>query len=250
VHAFRVGSGGAAWTYPTSGPVSSTPVVANGLVCVGSDDHNIYCIHAGTGRLAWRHPTGGPVTSGPASVFQSFTERFYVGSNDGHVYALGTDGSLYWRFAAGAPVTAGPTYYAGVIYVGDSAGNVFGLFNIGRSPQWGRQKVGGAVGGTAAVSDSYLFVGSADSHVYARYLVIGDQVWSYPTAGPVRSGLAADATTVYAGDDHGYVYAIDIASVSVRWSYQVSAPVRSQILLANGVVYFGSQDHHVYALRA
>jgi outer membrane protein assembly factor BamB len=250
VHAFRVGTGGAAWTYPTSGPVSSTPAVANGLVCIGSDDHNIYCIHAGTGRLAWRHPTGGPVRSGPASVFQSLTERFYVGSNDGHVYALSTDGTLYWRFAAGAPVTASPTYYAGVIYVGDSVGNVFGLFNIGRSPQWRRQKVGGAVGGTAAVSDSYLFVGSADSHVYARYLVIGDQVWSYPTSGPVRSGLAADATTVYAGDDHGYVYAIDIASVSVRWSYQVSAPVRSQILLANGVVYFGSQDHHVYALRA
>jgi outer membrane protein assembly factor BamB len=249
VHAFRVGTGGAAWTYPTSGEISCTPAVADGLVCIGSDDHNVYCLHADTGRLAWSHPTGGAVRSGPVPVFQSLIERFYVGSNDGYVYALGSDGTLWWRFAAGAPVTAGPTYDAGIVYVGDSAGNVFGLFNIGRSPQW-EKNVGGAVGGVAAAADSYLFVGSADSAVYARNLISGDQDWRYPTSGPVNSGLATDGTTLYAGDDHGYVYAIDIASVSPLWSYKVGAAVQSQILLANGVVYFGSQDHYVYALRA
>ena len=248
VHAFSVGTGGAAWTYPTGGPISCTPAVADGLVCIGSDDRYVHCIHAGTGRRAWRYRTGGPVRSGPVPVLQSLIEHFYVGSNDGYVYALGLDGTLYWRFAAGASVIAGPTYDAGFTYVGDSAGNVFGLFNDGQSKQWERN-VGGAVGGTAA-ADAYLFVGSADSAVYALNLILGEQIWRCPTSGPVNSGLATDGTTVYAGDDHGYLYAIDIANISVRWSYRVGAAVRSQILLANGVVYFGSQDHHVYALRA
>jgi outer membrane protein assembly factor BamB len=251
VYAFRVGVGGSAWTYRTGGPVNCTPTVANGTVYIGSDDGYFYAIHAGTGRLAWRHRTGGPVRSTSQLGTGSDSDEVFVGSDDQHVYALGTDGKLQWRVATSAPVTAGVIYESGVIYASDTKGNLYGLYSLGGSVAF-RTSVRGAVRGTPAFLGEFLYLGSADSAVHQLNSLGGHQNWSYPTSGPVNSGpsVSADGTTVYAGDDDGYVYAIDIASITARWSYRVGGAVRSRLLAADGRVYVGSDDHHVYALRA
>jgi len=251
VYAFRVGAGGSAWTYRTGGPVNCTPTVANGTVYIGSDDGYFYAIHAGTGRLAWRHRTGGPVRSTSQLGTGSDSDDVFVGSDDQHVYALGTDGKLQWRVATSAPVTAGVIYESGVIYASDTKGNLYGLYSLGGSMAF-RTSVGGAVRDTPAFLGEFLYLGSADSALYQLNALGGHRNWSYPTSGPVNSGpsVSTDGTAVYAGDDDGYVYAIDIASITERWSYRVGGPVRSQLLAADGAVYVGSDDHHVYALRA
>ena len=172
-----------------------------------------------------------------------------MGSDDGYLYALGTDGKLQWRFPTGGPVTAGPVDATGVACVCDTDGRAFGVWADGSSKVWRPVKVGGAVRGTPAYAGQVLYIGSAGSAVHALNVEIGLQDWLYPTIGPVNSGPATDGTTVYAGDDDGYLYAIDLSSISSRWRYRVGAAVRSQLLAGNGVVYFGSLDHRVYALR-
>jgi outer membrane protein assembly factor BamB len=251
VHAFRVAAGGHDWTYRTNGQVNCTPAVAGGTVFIGSDDGSVYALHAGTGRSAWRYGTGGPVRSGPQPGGPGYSGYVFVAGEDGYLYGLGTDGKLQWRFAVGAPVTAGLAFGLSIVCAGDAKGRVVGVDGDGPSVHWERS-VGGAVRGQPALAGQILYVGSAGSTVDALRLYGGAQDWSYPTAGPVGSGLAVDdaGVTVYAGDDDGYVYAIDTASLSARWRYRAGAAVRSQLLLANGVVYFGSDDHHVYALRA
>ena len=37
------------WTFTTSGGVISSPAVANGVLYVGSEDHNVYALDANTG---------------------------------------------------------------------------------------------------------------------------------------------------------------------------------------------------------
>jgi outer membrane protein assembly factor BamB len=250
VYAFHVGSGQRAWAYPTGGPVSCTPAVASQTVYIGSDDHNVYAIDAGTGRAAWHYATGGKVRSGPQLGSQLYSGYLYVGSEDGYLYGLGTDGRLQWRFRAGGPVTGGPLYGLNGVYVGDANGHVFSMYGTGPPPIW-EISVGGAVRATPALAGQTLYVGSAAAALHAVNVYYGrHQYWSYPTSGPVNSGPATNGTAVYAGDDRGYVYAIDAASAGLRWRYQAGAAVQSQILVANGVVYFGSLDHHVYALSA
>jgi outer membrane protein assembly factor BamB len=250
VYAFHVGSGERAWAYPTGGPVSCTPAVDSKTVYIGSDDHNLYAIDASTGRPAWHYATGGTVRSGPQLGSQLYSGYLYVGSEDGYVYGLGTDGRLQWRFRAGGPVTGGPLYGLGGVYVGDLNGHVFSMYGTGPPAIW-EISVGGAVRATSALAGETLYIGSAAAAVHAVSVYYGrQQYWSYPTSGPVNSGPATNGAAVYAGDDRGYVYAIDAASAGLRWRYQAGAAVRSQILVANGVVYFGSLDHHVYALSA
>ena len=108
VHAFRLGTGKVAWSYPTGGPVNSTPAVANGNVYIGSDDHYVYAINARTGRLDWRHLTGGPVRSAPQPGSTTFDNYVFAGSEDDYLYGLKIKGGgLEWKFATSGPVTGG-----------------------------------------------------------------------------------------------------------------------------------------------
>jgi serine/threonine protein kinase len=72
------------WAFSTSDEVSSSPVVANGVVYVGSDDKYVYAIDAATGLAKWTFRTEGKVTTAPVAV----DGVLYVGSGDGSVYAL------------------------------------------------------------------------------------------------------------------------------------------------------------------
>ena len=64
--------------------VFSSPAVANGIVYVGSLDHNVYALNANTGTKVWSYTTGYWVVSSPAVA----NGIVYVGSNDHNVYAL------------------------------------------------------------------------------------------------------------------------------------------------------------------
>ncbi len=46
----------------TSTNTASTP---NGIVCVGSCDHNVYALNANTGTKVWNYTTGDIVLSSP-----------------------------------------------------------------------------------------------------------------------------------------------------------------------------------------
>jgi hypothetical protein len=78
----NVGSLGLKWNYTTGGYVFSSPAVANGVVYVGSLDHNVYALNASTGAKVWTYTSGSSVESSPAVA----NGVVYVGGD--HAYAL------------------------------------------------------------------------------------------------------------------------------------------------------------------
>jgi outer membrane protein assembly factor BamB len=54
------------------------------LIYCGSPDGKLYAIDAKTGDKAWEFTTGGPIDSSPWPA----DGVIYVGSDDGHIYAL------------------------------------------------------------------------------------------------------------------------------------------------------------------
>lgn len=86
------------WQYPTGGAIWSSPVVANGVVYVGSEDKTVYALNAGTGALIWKYTTGGIIHSSPTVA----NGVVYIGSFDNNVYALNAaTGTLLWMFPTG-----------------------------------------------------------------------------------------------------------------------------------------------------
>jgi serine/threonine-protein kinase len=102
------------WQYTTNFIVYSSPVVANGVVYVGSLDSNVYALNAATGAKLWSYATGDDVWSSPAVA----TGVVYVGSSDNNVYALNAaTGAKLWSYTTGSPVSSSPAVANGVVYV-------------------------------------------------------------------------------------------------------------------------------------
>ena len=55
------------WSYTTGNAVESSPVVAVGVIYVGSDDGKVYALNAATGALIWSHTIGDKVPSSSAN---------------------------------------------------------------------------------------------------------------------------------------------------------------------------------------
>src|SRR5579871_5850466 len=72
------------WTATTGSYVISSPVVANGIVYIGSYDQKLYALDANTGNILWVHNTKSSIGSSPA-IAQGIV---YIGSNDHKLYAL------------------------------------------------------------------------------------------------------------------------------------------------------------------
>jgi glucose dehydrogenase len=63
----NVGRLASKWSYATGSSVNSDPAVVNGVVYVGSVDHNVYALKASSGAKLWSFRTGGQVLfSAPA----------------------------------------------------------------------------------------------------------------------------------------------------------------------------------------
>ena len=76
-------------------------LVANGIVYVGSYDHNVYALNAATGVKVWTYLIGSIVYSSSLVA----NGIVYVGSGGGTIYALNaTTGTKVWSYDTGGPV--------------------------------------------------------------------------------------------------------------------------------------------------
>ncbi|HEU4785190.1 MAG TPA: PQQ-binding-like beta-propeller repeat protein [Ktedonobacterales bacterium] len=133
VYALRASDGSVLWSYPTTDPVVTTPVVANGVV-YASAGTTLLALRADDGTLLWRTPLA---VNGRPAIGQWLTsdnDAIYIvagekgqdfplsptGDSD-FLYALRpADGSILWRFDLGGdyytqPST--PVIAHGVVYV-------------------------------------------------------------------------------------------------------------------------------------
>jgi len=232
--------------------IMSAPAVVNGVVYIGSDDHNVYALNASTGAKLWSFATGNEVDSSPAVA----NGVVYVGSQDDNVYALNAStGDKLWSFATGGSVfSSSPTVANGVVYIGSVDNNVYALDASTGAKLWS-YTTGGAVLSTPAVANGVVYVGSVDNTVYGRVYALnadtGAKLWSFATGNLVRSSPAVANGVVYIQSDDGNAYALNASTGAKLWSYTTGlGVVQSSPAVANGVVYVGASGGTVYALNA
>jgi outer membrane protein assembly factor BamB len=90
------------------------PAVADGVGHVGSDDWNVYALHAQSGARMWTTSTEEAVISGPVVA----NNVIYADSNNPHLYALADlDGARIWTYQTGGQVRSVPVTACGIVYV-------------------------------------------------------------------------------------------------------------------------------------
>jgi hypothetical protein len=151
------------WNCATGNSVGSSPVVAGGVVYVGSADYKVYALDAMTGTQVWSYTTGSCVLSSPAVA----GDVVYVSSYDGNVYALNAaTGTLIWSYSTGSYVFSSPAVVDGFVYVGSGDGNVYALNAATGAFVWS-YTTGNQVFSSPAVVGGVVYVGSWDGNVYA-----------------------------------------------------------------------------------
>ncbi len=183
----------AVWTESTTGGISSSPAVANGVAYVGSSDHTLSASDA-TGVTGcsgvpktcaplWTATTGDAVNSSPAVA----NGVAYVGSVDMKLYAFDASGTTgcsgvpktcvpLWTATTAGVINSSPTVSNGFVYVGSADGKFYAFDASGTTgcsgvpktcvPLW-TATTGGAVDSSPAVANGVVYVGSADMKLYA-----------------------------------------------------------------------------------
>lgn len=232
------------WTFATKGPIMGSPVVADGVVAVGSRDGNLYALDAKRGTEQWRLRTGDRIESTPALG----GGKVFVGSYDGKVYAAALDsGRRQWQRDLGSPVRSSCTLAERGLYVGNRAGQVVCLEPNTGEVVW-TFATRAEVSAAPAVAKGILVVGSWDNSLYALAADTGTLAWEHATHAPVASSPAIAAGVVYCGSDDGHLYALSLTTGQIYWRVPLGSQVRSSPAVHGERVVVGLVDGRVVAL--
>jgi outer membrane protein assembly factor BamB len=237
------------WTATTGDQIRySSPVVAGGIVYVGSEDHTFSAFDAATGTVRWAAITGGSIRSSPAVAGSTV----YVGSEDGSLYAFdATTGHRLWNATTGGAVGSSPAVAGGVVYAGSGDYKLYALDATSGSKLWA-VPTGYWITSSPAVANGVVYVGSWDYKLYALDATTGKILWTAATSDQIRySSPAVAGDIVYIGSKDFKLYAFDATTGHIRWTATTGGSLGdSSPAVANGVVYIGSEDAKLYAFDA
>jgi outer membrane protein assembly factor BamB len=254
----NVGSLDLHWSFPTEGPVLSSPAVANGVVYVGSTDRNVYAINARTGAKLWSFPMPDQVFSSPAVVNGAVyvAARGSVWPINGELYALNArTGTLLWSFPIDSYYIddSSPAVANGLVYVGSENNNVYAINARTGAKVWSFP-TDGPLYSSPAVANGVTYVASSDKNVYALNANTGAKLWSFPTGGVVNTSPAVANGVVYVGTGYGdgKFYAVNASTGAKLWSFSTGVTNERMCspTVANGVVYVATEFGKFYALDA
>jgi len=212
--------------------------------------------------LVWKFKTGAAVPSSPAVS----GGVVYVGSADGHLYAVdsttgqgrwkfktgkGLDlprtSTLEWAFEALPGVVSSPAVADGVVYFGSADGHLYAVDSSTGRERW-KFKTGKAIYSSPAIADGVVYFGSADGHLYAVDSSTGRERWKFKTGKAVFTSPAVSGGVVYVGSVDSHLYAVDVTTGRQRWKFDATYPVVSSPAVSGGIVYVGR--NYFYAMDA
>jgi outer membrane protein assembly factor BamB len=225
----------------------SSPMVANGVVYVGSLDHNLYAFDARSGAPLWHAATGAAIQSSPAVA----NGLVYIGSMDGRLYAFNAEtGAPRWSTITGAGIEGSPTAADGLVFVGNDNGSLFALNAKTGVVRWTKSLYTHGPISTPAVGHGVVYFAIGGGLLDAYDVNTGALLWEQYTDSDYDApgSPALDHGTVYVYAGRG-IYAFDAASGAQRWQAGILSS-RSSIAVAKGRVQLATVDHVLWDFSA
>lgn len=171
-----------AWKAELGGSVDGSPVVAAGVVWVGTNHGTFAAVDANTGTLRWRVSLDGAVCSAAALV----RDRLVIGTARRFLYCLGLDGKILWRVRAWDAIVASPLVLGETCYWGSMDG-VFHATRLADGAKVWEVQLAGGISAAAASDGQRIFVGDEAGTVWALSPSDGKVLWKVETAGHVMA---------------------------------------------------------------
>ena len=233
-----------AWQTDLGSPIESSPVVAGGLIVVGTAGGSLAALTPLRGEKLWVVTGLGPLRGQPLIA----EGKVFVGSDDGHLYAveLLTGNRIWdWRAPGLKPaILGGPVLFKGLLLVGIGtqpgapleAGRLAALDPASGDRLWATClrpgcEAGGGVASSIAIDSAgigYVEAGSQLDALVAFDVGIGKVLWTHPLATSPEPGSGLIATPllflsqgsewVAAAGPEGRLTVVAAATGSEGWS--------------------------------
>ncbi len=209
----------------------------------------------------WTFETGGPIYSSPAL----HDDGIYVGSGDGHLYALDANtGAERWRFQTGGAVDSAPAVADGVVFVVSRDGHLYAVDAAQGTLRWSYATEGEQMLdfwdfylSDPLVYEDMVVFGSGDGAIHALDRATGELRWRHATSEVVHAAPVGGDGLIYVGGFDGVLRALEPETGRVAWQFETEGnpsfprgDIQRAAALVDGVLYFGSRDYRLYALDA
>ena len=181
---------GVKWTYNTGGKVTSSPLVVDGKMYIGTVK-GVLCLNAEDGSVIWEKPIKG----GSDSSACLYDGVIYIGGNNSKLHALKADsGETVWTSPATGPLKSSPCVVYDVVFCGHATG----VSIKDGKPVWGQdQKLGkinqpgdGRLSSPAIGKDTYALAAFSGRHVNIRTGMGADSTpWEGQNTFPILDGV-------------------------------------------------------------
>lgn len=241
------------WSFQAGKGIVPSPVVADGRLYVGCDDHKLYCLDATSGALVWAHETK-DIVEAPALVAGG---RVFVGVTDGSFLALDAQsGALVWSFqtqdkilgAANLLVLDGEPH----LVVGSYDANVYCLAAADGRLRWSFETAN-YVNGTPAIEGERIVFGGCDAILHVLDGRTGKELQALELGNDsqVAGSVALKDGRAYFGHYGNAFVCVDLARNEVLWSYKdPQQAFFSSPSLSGGYAVFGGRNKQLHCVDA
>ncbi len=245
LYALEADNGNFIWKYAANGGIVSKPAIHDGKVYFGSTDQYIHAISTRGGKKVWVQSTDGAIYSSPTIA----EGHLFIGSDDERLHVLNIlAGREAWSVNLGSRVRSSPIVAADSVFVGSENGEIQ-CYDFSGNIRW-RTAAKRAVTASPHFYDNAIYTTSLDGVLYAIDAKSGWVIWRYRMEGGSISTPTTNENHVYVGSTDNTFYCINIKSANKVWSYDTDNQINSSPVFYKGAIYFCNVDGLVFSLHA
>ena len=243
------------WTSQADYQVSSSPVVVNNTVYLGSKKKKLYALNSKTGQQEWEFNTQSRIISTPAvnegtvyfgtAAQETETGWFYaVDAESGQkIWQLQTEGAIYY---------SSPKFATNTLYFGDKKGNLYAVNSKTGQPKWKFEAASAIMYSTPAVTENNVVIGTVNGELYAVNKETGNQEWTLEMDHPIVSSPISDDNMIYYvsyRQNEGLLAAVNVDKGTKEWEVNFNGPIPYAIALQEDSIYVGTLAGELVALN-
>lgn len=231
------------WQFKGDGAKLTTPTVSNGVVVLGSADHNVYALDAKTGAVRWTAKTGYGFVARPTIVGGAVI----IGNRGGTVHAYDlSSGKPIWSFSTSGAIDTRVVTCGNIVYLASEDRNIYALDAKSGKLLW-QSAMADYTDYAPLIAGSAVIAGNRAGDLVAFSAADGKEMWRSPLGGtPFSQPTVWNHAIVLKIGDHA-VGAFAALSGKPLWRYGSKAVLTPPVLGATHI-YLASSAGRVIAL--